>query len=99
MYTLKPIQDPLGHEIQLPENIPGVNESQYKQVIATIKKPSYLIIGKNRKLYFFRFVETGSNMMIEARSLNGGFMVIACLLNPTAEYIIALLKKGEFRSF
>ena len=96
----KVILDPLGNIITVPPDIYcGKGCRSYAEIKKVIADPAYVIAIGNEELYYFRFIEYNTNILLEARIKNISLIVAACIQNPTAEYISGLLKKGLLLPF
>jgi hypothetical protein len=99
MLLIKPLQDPLGNQIRVSsELIEGCSDG-LKTIRSVITSPAFVIMIKNRSLYFIKSVPSGTNLLIEARAYPQGYTARSCRENPSVEYISRLLTKGCLVSF
>jgi hypothetical protein len=98
LYT-KPLQDPLGNEIRISSAVIERCRDGFKTVRSVITSPAFVIMTKNRSLYFIRPVSSGTNLLIEARVYRQGYTARCCRENPSITYISKLLTKGSLVSF
>lgn len=97
-HLTKPFCDPLGNLVQLPLIFSNCGHS-YEEISQVIQSPSFMIQQKHERLYFFRLINSGTNIVVEARLCNEQFIVNNWFENPAIEYISALLQKGALVSF
>jgi hypothetical protein len=99
MYSTQPLRDPLGNTIRFPLQLLKLLQLRYAELSKVITAPDYVINEKNSKLYFFRLINYEINMLVEAKYGEKEFVVNACIVNPTTEYVSGLLRKGALLSF
>jgi hypothetical protein len=89
------LSDPLGNTVVVPAIILNSEDGRcYNDIKIVITDPAFVIEIKKEELYFFRLIDFGINILVEAKMKNSVFSVEACIENPTTEYIADLLKKG-----
>ena len=88
MLLAKPLQDPLGNRISISNELVENCRDGLKTIRNVITSPAFVIMTKNKSLYFIKLVSYGINLLIEARAYRQGYMARNCLENPSVEYII-----------
>ncbi len=100
MLSVQSIQDPLGHTILISLEFLNINMSmplqELKNVIST---PAFIIQVEKARLYYFKIIKQGMNIMIEVIIKEEKYFVKACKENPSIEFISGLIKNGSIISF
>jgi hypothetical protein len=99
MLSTKPLHDPLGNQITVSSVLIEGCRDGFKTVRSVITSPAFVIMTKNRSLYFIKSVSSGTNLLIEARAYRQGYTARCCRENPSVDYISRLLTKGCLVSF
>ena len=99
MLPAKPLLDPLGNTIQIPEGISEECTRKITEISEVITTPNFMIRERGEKMYFFRLIAWHINMMVEVCLRENDFVVASCQENPSADFISLLLTKGNLISF
>jgi hypothetical protein len=99
MLSTKPLQDPLGNQITVSNELIERCRDRLKTVRSVITAPAFVIMTKDKSLYFIKLVSSGTNLLIEARAYRKGYTATYCHENPSVEYISRLLTNGSLVSF
>ena len=71
----------------------------YNQFTSAIVQPAYIIEEKERALYFLRNIDVDVNLLVAANYHGDIYLVDSCMINPSKEHIMSLLKKGNLLTF
>lgn len=97
------IDDPLGHRVCLTKEIckpytKDIDQQDlYDDLQSVVKKPAILIeVSEDAvKLFYFRSIGWNLSALIKTSYENNCWRAYACIINPTHEYVVELLKNGR----
>jgi len=99
MSKIKSVQGPKGHQILIPSDFSIENTSiDIHAVTKTIISPAFMIINNN-EIYFIKLIDWNRNLMVRTFALGSAFVITDCIENPSIQFLVMLLKKGQLISF